>query len=101
MKKSPKQRKANNTFLQLKSDREWDTVKAQLLEKVSQTLCPRLINFNDYDFTWSVPRHQSSQMQLRTSEDYQFLIAHALKPKEPAANLKIETRPAKVSLFIL
>ena len=38
MKKSKKQRKPSNTFLQTKSDHEWDTIKAQLLEKISQVL---------------------------------------------------------------
>lgn len=98
MKKSKKQRKSSNTFLQTKSDREWDTIKAQLLEKVSQTLRPKVINFDDYSFTWNVPRYQPSQMQLRTSDDYQFLITHALKPKEPAVNIRVETKPAKVCI---
>ena len=38
MEKGEKQRKPSNTFLQLKSDLEWDTIKAQLLEKISQAL---------------------------------------------------------------
>lgn len=95
MKKSVKQRKANNTFLQLKPDYEWDTVKAQFLMKITQTLQPKLIDFNNYDFTWNIPRQQSSQMQLQTDDDYKFLIAHALKMKEPAVNIKIEAKFAK------
>jgi len=99
MKKTEKQRKPSNTFLQMKSDREWDTAKAQLLEKISQVLRPKLINFDDYVFSWSVPRYQSSPMQLQTDDDYNFLITHALKPKEPAANIRIETKLAKACLF--
>ncbi|KAI6004822.1 hypothetical protein EDD15DRAFT_2515468 [Pisolithus albus] len=95
MKKTVKQRKASNTFLQLKPDFEWDMVKAQLLMKIMQTLQPKLIDFSDYDFTWNIPRQQSSQMQLQTDDDYKFLIAHALKMKEPAVNVKIEARVAK------
>ena len=100
MKKSEKQWKPNNTFLQTKFDHEWDTIKVQLLEKTSQSLCPRVINFNDYSFSWSVPRYQPLQMQLRTSDDYQFLITHALKPKEPAVNIRIETKPTKVCIWL-
>ncbi|KIM60028.1 hypothetical protein SCLCIDRAFT_125179 [Scleroderma citrinum Foug A] len=95
MKKPKKQCKPSNTFLQMKSDREWDTAKAQLLEKISQVLRPKLINFDDYIFSWSVPRYQSSQMQLHTNDNYKFLITHALKPKEAAANIRIETKLAK------
>ncbi|KAI6016153.1 hypothetical protein BKA83DRAFT_44003, partial [Pisolithus microcarpus] len=97
MKKTVKQWKASNTFLQLKPDFEWDMVKAQLLMKITQMLQPKLIDFNDYDFMWSIPCQQSSQMQLQMDDDYKFLIAHALKMKEPAVNVKIEVRFAKVS----
>ena len=99
MKKPKKQRKPSNTFLQMKSDREWDTAKVQLLEKISQVLRPKLINFDDYIFSWSVPRYQSSQMQLHTDDDYKFLITHALKPKEATANIRIETKLAKAHVF--
>ena len=99
MKKPKKQRKPSNTFLQMKSDREWDTAKVQLLEKISQVLRPKLINFDDYIFSWSVPRYQSSQMQLHTDDDYKFLITHALKPKEAAANIRIEMKLAKACVF--
>ncbi|KIM64522.1 hypothetical protein SCLCIDRAFT_115078, partial [Scleroderma citrinum Foug A] len=95
MKKPKKQRKPSNTFLQMMSDHKWDTAKAQLLEKISQVLRPKLINFDDYIFSWSVPCYQSSQMQLHTDNDYKFLITHALKPKEAAANIRIETKLAK------
>ncbi|KAI6023435.1 hypothetical protein EDC04DRAFT_2606668 [Pisolithus marmoratus] len=90
MKKTVKQWKSNNMFLQLKPDFEWDTVKVQFLMKITQTLQPRLIDFSDYNFTWNIPHQQSSQMQLQTDNDYIFLIAHALKMKEPTVNVKIE-----------
>ncbi|KAI6039231.1 hypothetical protein EDC04DRAFT_2603343 [Pisolithus marmoratus] len=95
MKKTIKQQKSNNTFLQLKLDIEWDMVKAQLLMKIMQTLQLRLIDFNDYDFMWNIPCQQSSQMQLQMDDDYKFLVAHALKMEEPAVNVKIEVRVAK------
>ncbi|KAI6008991.1 hypothetical protein BKA83DRAFT_10876 [Pisolithus microcarpus] len=96
MKKTVKQQKASNMFLQLKPDFEWDMVKAQLLMKIMQSLQLTLIDFSNYDFTWNIPRQQSSQMQLQMDNDYKFLIAHALKMKEPAVNVKIEARVAKV-----
>ena len=99
MKKPKKQHKPSNTFLQMKSDREWDTAKVQLLEKISQVFRPKLINFDDYIFSWSVPHYQSSQMQLHTNDDYKFLITHSLKPKEAAANIRIETKLAKARVF--
>jgi len=99
MKKTEKQCKPSNTFLQMKSDRKWDTTKVQLLEKISQVLCPKLINFDDYVFSWRIPHYQSSPMQLQTDDDYNFLITHTLKPKEPAANIRIETKLTKACLF--
>ncbi|KIM54138.1 hypothetical protein SCLCIDRAFT_31321 [Scleroderma citrinum Foug A] len=99
MKKPEKQCKPSNTFLQMKSDCKWDTTKVQLLEKISQVLHPKLINFNNYIFSWSVPCYQSSQMQLHTDDDYRFLITHALKPKEAAANIRIEMKLTEACVF--
>ncbi|KAL4069119.1 hypothetical protein J3A83DRAFT_4189013 [Scleroderma citrinum] len=76
MKKSEKQCKPSNMFLQMKSDLMWDTIQAQLLEKISMTTTLH-------------------GMQLQTDADHKFLITHALKPKEPAVNIKIEVKPAK------
>jgi len=98
MEKGEKQWKPSNTFLQLKSDLEWDTIKAQLLEKISQALCPKTISYTEYDITWVVPRYQSSHMQLQTEDDYKFLLAHALKQKEPTVSVKIEVKLTKVSI---
>ena len=99
MKKPKKQHKPSNTFLQMKSDHEWDTTKAQLLEKISQVLRPKLINFDDYIFSWSIPCYQSSQMQLQTNDDYKFLITHAWKSREATANIRIEMKLAKAHIF--
>ena len=98
MEKGEKQRKPSNTFFQLKSDLEWDTIKAQLLEKISQALRPKTISYTEYDITWVVPRYQGSHMQLQTEDDYKFLLAHALKPKEPTVNVKIEAKLTKVHI---
>ncbi|KAI6148063.1 hypothetical protein BKA82DRAFT_16709 [Pisolithus tinctorius] len=95
MEKGEKQWKPSNTFLQLKPDLEWDTIKAQLLEKISQALQPKIISYTDYDITWVVPCYQGSHMQLQTEDDYKFLLMHALKPKEPAVNIKIEVKLIK------
>ncbi|KAI6008002.1 hypothetical protein EDC04DRAFT_2907406 [Pisolithus marmoratus] len=94
MKKTVKQWKASNMFLQLKPEFEWDTVKVKLLMKIMQTLQPKLINFSNYNFTWNIPCQQSSQMQLQMDNNYKFLITHALKMKEPTVNVKIEARVA-------
>ena len=98
MEKGEKQRKPSNTFLQLKSDLEWDTIKAQLLEKISQALQPKTISYTEYDITCIVPCYQGSHMQLQTEDDHKFLLAHALKPKEPTVNVKIEVKLTKVHI---
>ena len=98
MEKGEKQWKPSNTFLQLKSDLNWDTIKVQLLEKISQALQPKTISYAKYDITLVVPCYQGSHMQLQTEDNYKFLLAHALKPKEPTVNVKIEAKLTKVHI---
>lgn len=101
MKKDTKKRgDPKNFFLQLSSTVEWDTFKAQLLEKISSALKPPQIHFDDYNFTFHVPRHHKTITELSTEADYVFLTGRALKAtSDPVANITIEpiVRKAKVS----
>jgi len=95
MQKAEKKRKSINAFLVLSSDLEFDTIKAQILEKISESLKPKTIAFEHYSVTWTIPRTQASSMPLHSPTDYQFLCDLALKQKNPSVNVTIKTRPPK------
>ena len=108
MKKDIKKRgDPKNSFLQLSGTIEWDTFKAQLLEKISSALKPSQIRFEDYDFSFNVPRHHKTITTLAREADYVFLTGRALKSlSDPFANITVEpiVRKVKVSeqyLFFL
>ncbi|KIK91288.1 hypothetical protein PAXRUDRAFT_149838 [Paxillus rubicundulus Ve08.2h10] len=46
------------SFEFLHGDKPWDALQAQLLAKISQLLAPNMINFNDYDVFFYIPRNQ-------------------------------------------
>ncbi|KIJ07500.1 hypothetical protein PAXINDRAFT_90301, partial [Paxillus involutus ATCC 200175] len=90
MQKAEKQRKSVNTFLVLASDYEFDTIKAQILMKIAESLNPKMIAFEDYSISWTIPRTQVSSMPLRTPADYLFCLDLVVKQKTPSVNLIIE-----------
>ncbi|KIJ10259.1 hypothetical protein PAXINDRAFT_86332, partial [Paxillus involutus ATCC 200175] len=78
-----------NTFLCLSSDIKFDTLKAQLLQKIHEKLAPKTLAYSNYSVEWTIPRTQTAPMSLSTAEDYQFLVGHALKQKSPSASIVI------------
>jgi hypothetical protein len=90
MQKAENQRKSVNTFLVLASDYEFDTIKAQILMKIAESLNPKMIAFEDYSISWTIPRTQVSSMPLRTPADYLFCLDLVVKQKTPSVNLIIE-----------
>ncbi|KAF8836322.1 hypothetical protein BDN67DRAFT_1014783 [Paxillus ammoniavirescens] len=89
MRKPDKQRKSINAFLCLSSDIEFDTLKAQLLQKIHEKLAPKTLAYSNYSVEWTIPCAQTAPMSLSTVEDYQFLVGHALKQKSPSTNIVI------------
>ncbi|KAG1722738.1 uncharacterized protein EDB91DRAFT_1230512 [Suillus paluster] len=95
LRKAEKQRKSLNSFLQQTADLPFDTLKAQLLTQISAKLNPSKISHDDYDIDWTVPRIQPSPLALASDSDYNFLLQHATKHKEPQANITIKVRMNK------
>ncbi|KAG2132755.1 hypothetical protein DEU56DRAFT_914078 [Suillus clintonianus] len=95
MQKPEKQRKSINTFLMLSPELEFDTIKAQVLEKISEGLKPKMIAFEHYSIAWTTPQTQASSMPLCSPSDYQFLLDLASKQKNPSVNLVIKAHPLK------
>jgi hypothetical protein len=87
MKKTISKRVPKNSSFQLRTDEPWDTLKAQLLVKVSDALgVAASLDFSKYNFIVSIPRVISKPGLPLTSEtDYNFLLAKikAGKVKEP------------------
>ncbi|KAG1729037.1 hypothetical protein EDB19DRAFT_1575402, partial [Suillus lakei] len=79
MQKPEKQQKSINAFLVLSPQLEFDTIKAQILEKILEDLKPKTIAFEHYSVAWTIPQTQASSMPLCSPLDYQFLLDPALK----------------------
>ncbi|KAG1754121.1 hypothetical protein EDD22DRAFT_1000960 [Suillus occidentalis] len=93
LQKPEKQRKAINAFLCLSSDQEFDTLKAQILQKISEKLKPKTLTYENYSIEWYIPRLQTAPLALSSADDYKFLLEHALKREGPTANIVIQALP--------
>jgi hypothetical protein len=90
MNKPASKRTSKSHSLQLSMDKAWDTVKAQILEKISLSLHPRNLDFNDYTILFYIVRLVSKPgMPLTKPEEYAFMIEQATKSKTPLVNVTI------------
>jgi hypothetical protein len=87
-------------FLVLSHKLEFDTIKARILEKISQGLKPKTITFEHYSVAWSIPRTQASSMPLCSPTDYQFLLHLASKQKTSSVNLLIKAHLLKNNVYV-
>jgi hypothetical protein len=100
MKKPAKQRgDGSSSYIVFTSSEPWDTLKAQLMAKISQILDPTPITFEDYHVTFTVPRHSKTPLPLLSSDDFTQLLQRTLKTKtNPTAKIVVEAKvPGKVS----
>jgi hypothetical protein len=96
MKKPVAKRAPKTLSLQQLSNMKWDTIKAQILVKISTSLNPKNIDFRDYTVLFFIPRIVLKPgMPLTTEQEYAFMIEQAMKSKTPMVNLTI-TENAKV-----
>jgi len=90
MKKPVSRRTTKSQSLQLSSDNEWDTVKAQILQKISVSSPSKAVDFNNYNFMFHIPRVVSKPgAPLTNAPEYAFMIENAIKAKTPMVNLNI------------
>jgi hypothetical protein len=100
LRKPEKQRKAINAFLCLSPDQEFDTLKAQILQKISEKLKPKTLAYENYSVEWYIPRLQTATLALSSADDYKFLLEHALKREALTVNIVIHVLPTvKVVYF--
>ncbi|KAG2113824.1 uncharacterized protein F5147DRAFT_650234 [Suillus discolor] len=98
LRKPEKQQKAINTFLCLSSDQEFDTLKAQILQKISEKLKPKTLAYENYSVEWYISRLQTAPLALSSADDYKFLLEHALKQEALTANIVIQALPTAKKL---
>lgn len=90
MKKPVSRRAAKSQSLQLSSDNEWDTVKAQILQKISVCTPSKAVVFDNYSVMFHIPRVVSKPgAPLTNAPEYAFMIENAIKAKTPMVNLNI------------
>ena len=90
MRKPAARRAIKSQSLQLLSDCPWDTIKAQILQKISISLHPATINFEHYTVLFYISRLiPKPGMPLTTPQEHAFMIDHASKAKNPIVNLTI------------
>jgi hypothetical protein len=90
MKKPAARRAIKSQSLQLLSDCPWDTIKAQILQKISISLHPATIKFEHYTVLFYISRLiPKPGMPLTTSQEHAFMIEQVSKAKNPIVNLTI------------
>ncbi|KAG1763543.1 hypothetical protein EDD22DRAFT_952271 [Suillus occidentalis] len=55
MKRPASKRTSRNQTFTLNLDKPWDTMKAQMLVKISDALNPGLLSYEDYEISWFIP----------------------------------------------
>lgn len=79
MKLAVSKRKPIGRLLTLSSTEPWDTLKAQILVTLDNTLSPANINFQDYDISYLIPRVITQSLPLVSKTDYTHMLKYATK----------------------
>lgn len=80
-------------IVDLRSDKPFDTLKAQVLVKIADILNPNQLKYDDYNITFTVPRKITNPLPLDSAAKYQHLVTHALQIKTmPSAKIAVEPK---------
>src|SRR5436190_23442572 len=82
-------REPMGAFLDLHTTEPWDTVRAQLLAKISSIFEPQTLSYDYYTVTFTIPRYSKDPLPLVTPEDHKFMMDRTLKSKDAVVNIKI------------
>ncbi|KAG1828411.1 hypothetical protein EV424DRAFT_1536679 [Suillus variegatus] len=98
MKKVRSKQEPVNTSIDLCTDESWDTLKAQILVKISTAINPHMLHFDDYSLTyhisWVLPK---PGLSLLTEADYNGMMKRVdgMAAKALTVNINIiQTQPA-------
>lgn len=92
MKKAKTKREPINASVNLNSDEPWDTLKAQVLVKISNAIKPRILNFNDYALTYQIPRVLPKPgLSLITQADFDAMMkcVNGMNAVTPLVNITV------------
>jgi hypothetical protein len=90
MKKPVSKRIAKGHTIQLGADQEWDTLRAQMLVKISASLNPKVLDLDNYSILFHIPRCVPKPgISLAKPEEYNVMIAQAIKTKNLMVYLSI------------
>ncbi|KAG2344341.1 hypothetical protein BDR05DRAFT_1018672 [Suillus weaverae] len=92
MKKPASKRTSRNQTFALNLDEPWDTMKAQMLIKISDALNPGLLSHEDYEISWFIPHVLPKPgLSLLNEKDFDVLVKQAanLKGNNPTINVTI------------
>ncbi|KAI5999001.1 hypothetical protein EDC04DRAFT_2909189 [Pisolithus marmoratus] len=84
--------KGLSSYFKLDSDKPYDMWKAQLLVQILQKLNLSWIAYEDYDVSFTIPCIYPSPLLIMTDNNYNFLLEHVRKVKEPMANIYVQER---------
>ncbi|KAJ7756912.1 hypothetical protein B0H14DRAFT_3511980 [Mycena olivaceomarginata] len=86
MKKAVSSRKpTKSAILTMNSDEPYETLKAQILVKISDALGLEKLDYADYDVSFTVPRQVKDPIQLEATKNYSDLVSNTIKIKNAAA----------------
>jgi hypothetical protein len=102
MKLVKSKREAVGRPLELESKEPWSTVSAQILVQIDDALSITNFDINNYEISYTVPRHVSQPLPLTSAASYAHLIANTTKGKTPAlsAKLTVIQKAAQVRKYI-
>jgi hypothetical protein len=99
MKKPKSKREPVNASIDLCTDEPWDTLKAQILVKVSTVINPPTLHFDDYLLTYHISRVLPKPgLSLSSQADYNGMMkrVNGMAAKAPTVNINvIQTQPAR------
>ncbi|KAG2338750.1 hypothetical protein BDR05DRAFT_951690 [Suillus weaverae] len=92
MKKAKTKCKPISASVNLNSDEPWDTLKAQVLVKISNVIKPCILNFNDYSLTYQIPRVLPKPgLSLITQADFDGMMkcVNGMNAVTPLVNITV------------
>ncbi|KIK74393.1 hypothetical protein PAXRUDRAFT_175847, partial [Paxillus rubicundulus Ve08.2h10] len=92
MKKVKTKREAKNASIDLFLDEPWDTLKVQILAKISASLAPHQLNYKHYTVTYHINRILPKPgLTITTQADFDGMVKRVkgLATKTPVVNLTV------------
>ncbi|KAG2065185.1 hypothetical protein BDR04DRAFT_1122038 [Suillus decipiens] len=90
MKKPKTKRSKETAIIKLYQDEPFDTLKAQILKCISESLKPKKLNYDNYKIMFTILCHQTAPLSLKKTAEYEHLVECAVRMKTPAVKLLIE-----------